>query len=196
MRWHLTGEEPERLGTRHPSAVPFQAFPTADGWMVLALAWGVPNQWALLCAELGVPELIDDPRFFSAAARSRNHAELEPLLTAAFRTKTTEEWVRALERYAIPCGPLQTIPQVAAMEQLRQREMFVPVSHHTLGTVPLTNTPVRLSRTPGGIRGTSPDMGAQSREVLRELLDLDDARLDDLVRRQVVWEERPEVELG
>ena len=86
-----------RLGTRHPTAVPFQAFQTQDGYLVIALSWGVPNQWALLCAELGVPELIDDPRFFSAAARSRNHAELEPLLTAAFRTKTTEEWVRALE---------------------------------------------------------------------------------------------------
>lgn len=74
--------------------------------------------------------------------------------------------------------------------------MFVPVSHHTFGTVPLTNTPVKLSRTPGGIRGTSPDMGEHSREVLAELLHIDPARLDDLVARQVVWEQRPEVELG
>jgi len=56
-RWYATGREPGRLGTRHPSATPFQAFPTADGWMVLALAWGVENQWELFCAELGLPEV-------------------------------------------------------------------------------------------------------------------------------------------
>lgn len=196
MRYFLSGETPVRLGTRHPSAVPFQAFPTADGWMVLALAWGVPNQWALLCAELGVTELIDDPRFHSAAARSRNHAELEPLLNEAFRRRPTAEWVAALERFGIPCGPLNTIPETAAMPQVAARDMLPEVPHHTFGKVRLANSPVRLSRTPAGIRGTSPDMGQHSREVLAEMLSLDAAALDDLVARQVVWEERPEVDLG
>lgn len=196
MRYHLTGEEPQRLGTRHPSAVPFQAFPTADGWMVLALAWSVPNQWALLCAELETPELIDDPRFHSAAARSRNHAELEPLLQAAFRRKTTAEWVAALEQYNIPCGPLNSIAEASAMEQVAAREMLPEVPHATFGKVRLANSPVKLSRTPAGIRGTSPGMGEHSREVLTEVLALDAAALEDLVLREVVWEHRPEVELG
>ncbi len=196
MRYHLTGEEPQRLGTRHPTAVPFQAFPTADGWMVLALAWSVPNQWALLCAELDVPELIDDPRFHSAAARSRNHADLEPLLRAAFRKKTTAEWVDALQQYNIPCGPLNTIAQAASMEQVAVRDMLPEVPHRTFGSVRLANSPVKLSRTPAGIRGTSPDMGQHSREVLAEMLGLEASALDDLISRQVVWEERPEVELG
>ncbi len=196
MRYHLTGEVPQRLGTRHPSAVPFQAFPTADGWMVLALAWSVPNQWALLCAELGTPELIDDPRFHSAAARARNHGALEPLLQAAFKRKTTGEWVAALEQYGIPCGPLNSIAEAAAMEQVAEREMLPEVPHHTFGKVRLANSPVKLSRTPAGIRGTSPDMGQHSREVLSEVLSLDADALEDLVARQVVWEQRPEVELG
>jgi crotonobetainyl-CoA:carnitine CoA-transferase CaiB-like acyl-CoA transferase len=88
------------------------------------------------------------------------------------------------------------VPEVMKMPQLAAREMFVPVHHHTLGTLPLVNTPVKLSRTPGGIRGSSPDMGADSRDVLRDELGLDDSALDDLVARQVVWVERPEVELG
>ena len=196
MRYHLTGEEPRRLGTRHPSAVPFQAFPTADGWMVLALAWSVPNQWALLCSELELPELIDDERFHSAAARSRNHAELEPLLQAAFRRRTTMGWVDALQPYGIPCGPLNTIAETAAMEQVAVREMLPEVPHRTFGPVRLANSPVKLSRTPTGIRGTSPDMGEHSREVLREVLGLTEEQLSDLVARQIVWEERPEVELG
>ena len=93
LRYHLTGEVPKPMGTRHSWAVPFQAFPTADGHLVLALAWGVPNQWALLCSELGLVELIDDPRFAESAARSAHHAELEPLLGEAFRRRTTAEWL-------------------------------------------------------------------------------------------------------
>ena len=196
MRYHLTGEPPQALGTRHPTAVPFQAFQTADGYLVIALAWSVPNQWHLLCAELGLVEIADDERVATAAARSRNHAELEPLLAAAFLERTTEEWVTPFQEYGIPCGPLNTIPQTAALPQVAERNMLVPTPHHTLGEVPLPNTPVKLSRTPGGIAGTSPDLGEHSREVLRNMLGLDDAALDSLIERGLVAVERPELELG
>ncbi len=196
MRYHLTGEPPQALGTRHPTAVPFQAFQTADGYLVIALAWSVPNQWHLLCAELGVVEIADDERFATAAARSRNHGELEPLLGAAFLERTTEAWLTPLQEYGIPCGPLNTIPQAAALPQIAEREMLVPTEHRTFGEVPLPNTPVKLSRTPGGIAGTSPDMGEHSREVLAELLGLDAAAIEDLIERGLVAEERPEVDLG
>lgn len=196
MRYHVTGELPARLGTRHPSAVPFQAFPTADGFIVIALAWGVPNQWALLCAELDVPELIDDDRFDTAQARSAHHAELEPLLSQAFRTRTTTDWVERLVRYEIPCGPLNNIAEAASLPQVAAREAFRPVEHHTLGRVPLPDLPIKLSRTAGGIRGTSPDMGQHTREVLGELLGLDGAAIAELVRREIVREERAPIELG
>jgi CoA:oxalate CoA-transferase len=196
MRYHVTGQVPEKLGTRHPSAVPFQAFPTADGWIVIALAWGVPNQWALLCAELGLVELVDDPRFATAQARSANHAALEPLLTEGFKQRTTADWIERLERYEIPCGPVNDIAQTAAMPQVQAREMLKPVEHHTLGRVPLANSPVKMSRTPASIRGTSPDMGQHTREVLRELLGLDEAAIADLVVREVAREERAPIELG
>ncbi len=195
LRHHL-GEDVAPLGTRHPASVPFQAFPTSDGYIVVALAWGVPNQWHLFCAELGVVDIADDERFFSAQARARNHAELEPILEAAFRTSTTADWVERLQRYNIPCGPLNTIAQAAALPQLEVREMFVPVEHRTIGTLPLVNTPVKLSRTPGGIRETSPDMGQDTRDVLHELLGVDPRHLDDLIARQVLWDQRPEVDLG
>ena len=196
MRYHVTGETPQKLGTRHPTAVPFQAFETADGHVVVALAWEVPNQWALLCAELGLFEVAGDPRFATGQARAQHHAELEPLLAEAFRTRATLDWVERLERYGIPCGPLNSIPQAAELAQLRQREMLVPVEHHTLGTVPLTGTPVKLSRTPGGIGGSSPDMGADTRAVLDELLGVDEAAVDGLVARGVVRERRERPELG
>lgn len=196
LRYFLTGQTPGPMGTRHSWAVPFQAFPTADGHIVVALAWSVPNQWALLCAELGLPELIDDPRFAESHQRAANHAELEPLLNEAFRTRTTAAWVEVLQPYQIPCGPLNTISEAAALPQVAAREMLVPVRHHTLGELPLVNTPVKLSRTPGGIRGSSPDMGQDTRQVLGELLGLDDAAIEGLLSREVVWDERPPVDLG
>ena len=196
MRYHVTGEPPQKLGTRHPTAVPFQAFATADGHIVVALAWEVPNQWALLCAELGVVEIVDDPRFATGLARTEHHADLEPILAAAFHERSTSEWIEALEPFGIPCGALNSIPDVTRMPQVAAREMLVPVEHHTLGTVPLANTPVKLSRTPGGIRGSSPDMGEHTREVLRELLDLGDGDVERLLAEEVVRDRRPPVELG
>ena len=196
LRYHLTGEVPKPMGTRHSWAVPFQAFPTADGHLVLALSWGVPNQWALLCSELGLVGLIDDPRFAESAARSAHHAELEPLLSEAFRRRTTAEWLERLEPYGIPCGPLNDIAQAAAQPQVAARGMLVPVEHRTLGTLPLVNTPVRLSRTPGGIRGSSPDMGEHTREVLAERLGLGGAEIEALIADGVAWDERPPIDLA
>ena len=196
LRYHLTGEVPQPMGTRHSWAVPFQAFPTADGHIVIALAWGVPNQWALLCSELGLVELIDDPRFAESQARSANHAALEPLLNEAFRTRATADWIAHLEPFGIPCGPLNNIAEAAAQPQVAAREMLTPVEHHTLGRIPLVNTPVKLSRTPGGIRGSSPDMGQHSRGVLSELLGMSAEEIASLVEQDVLWDERPAVDLG
>ena len=196
MRYHITKEIPGRIGTRHPTAVPFQAFPTKDGYIVIALSWGISNQWGLLCAELDIPELIDDPRFETAAARSRNHSELEPLLNSAFALKHTSDWVDALQQYGIPCGPLNNIAETSAMPQVAAREMLPEIDHKVFGATPLANTPIKMSRTPGGIKGTSPDMGEHSREVLSELLGMSDDELTDLASKQIIWEERPEVELG
>ena len=196
LRYHLSGQTPEKLGTRHPSAVPFQAFETADGYIVIALAWGVPNQWDLFCAELGVIEVADDPRFATPDARREHHGELEPILTEALRTRTTQEWIGRLEPYGIPCGPLHTIPEAARMPQLEEREMFVPVEHHALGTVPLVNTPVKLSRTPGGIGSTSPDMGQHTREVLDELLGMDGTAVEGLLGRGIVRDRREALDPG
>ncbi len=196
MRWDILRQEPQKLGTRHPTAVPFQAFPTEDGWVVVALAWGGADQWGLLCAALDLPVLIDDPRFATADARTDHHAELEPLLTEAFRRRPTQEWIDELLPMRIPCGPLNTIPQAAASEQAAAREMLAPVEHRALGEVRLVNTPVKLSRTPGGIRGSSPDMGQHAVDVLSELLGMGPDTVDALIEAGVVVTERGIPEFG
>ena len=188
-RWYATGQEPGRLGTRHPSATPFQAFPTADGWMVLALAWGVESQWELFCAELGLTELVGDERFDTSLKRTENHAALEPLLFEATRRQTTEHWVETLSVYGIPIGPLNTIGQAVAQPQIAHREMIAEVEHPAAGTVKMAASPLKLSRTPGRVRGPGPAFGADTEAVLEEWLGLDGAAVAELTEEGVVLTE-------
>lgn len=188
-RWYATGKEPGRLGTRHPSATPFQAFPTADGWMVLALAWGVESQWELFCAELGLTELVGDERFDTSLKRTENHAELEPLLFEATRRQTTEHWVETLSVYGIPIGPLNTIGQAVAQPQIAHREMITEVEHPVAGAVKMAASPLKLSRTPGRVYGPGPSFGADTAAVLEEWLDLDEATVAELAADGVVLTE-------
>ena len=186
MRYFVTGEPPKPLGTRHPAATPFQAFPTKDGWIVLAVSWGVENQWELFCAAIDRPELINDERFDEPHKRTEHHAELEPLLNEALQQKTTAEWLEIFDPIGLPCGPLNNIAQAAAHPQVRAREMLVEVEHPKIGKLPLANTPVKLSRTPGGIRGPSPALGQDTEAVLSKLLALSEEDVASLRARGVV----------
>jgi CoA:oxalate CoA-transferase len=186
VRYFATGQPPGPIGTRHPLATPFQAFPTKDGWIVLALSWGVENQWELFCALIERPELINDARFETSGLRTQHHAELEPILNEALSARTTAEWLMEFDAIGLPCGPLNTIPQAAALPQIKARDMLVEVEHPAIGTLPLTNTPVKLSRTPGGIKGPSPAAGADTDDVLHELLGLSDEEIARLREAEVV----------
>lgn len=186
VRYFATGEVPKPLGTRHPLATPFQAFPTKDGYIVLALSWGVESQWELLLVKIGREDLIDDPRFDSPQARNEHHAELEPILSEALQRKTTAEWVREFDSIGVPCGPLNDIAQSAAQPQVKAREMLIPVRHPKIGEMPLPNTPVKLSRTPGGIKGPSPELGQHTVEVLSELLGLSESQIEELRRLEII----------
>ncbi len=173
VRYSATGVVPGPIGTRHPLATPFQAFPTKDGYMVLALSWGVPNQWELFCAIIGRADLIDDQRFETSALRTRHHAELEPMLNDALSQRTTAEWIGEFDAIGMPCGALNNIPQAMAQPQVRARDMLVELQHPRMEK-PLTisNTPVKLSRTPGGVRGLPPDVGEHTERVLASWLGL------------------------
>jgi CoA:oxalate CoA-transferase len=186
MRYFVTGELPQPLGTRHPAATPFQAFPTKDGYVVLAVSWGVENQWELFCAVIDRPELINDERFDTPHARTANHAQLEPLLNDALTQRTTAEWITDFDAIGLPCGPLNNIAQAAALPQVKARDMLVEVEHPVIGKVPLANTPIKLSRTPGGIKGTSPSVGQHTDDVLKSLLGLSDQEIEQLRRQESV----------
>ncbi len=185
-RYFATGDEPGPLGTRHPSATPFQAFPTADGWMVVALSWGIDTQWELFCAELGLPQLVGDPRFDTSFKRTENHAELELMLFEATRTQPTRHWVNTLARYGIPVGPLNTIGQAVRQEQIAAREMITTVRHPVAGDVTMAASPLKLSRTPGRVYGHAPQFGQDTANVLAEWLDIPPEQTERLAESGIV----------
>jgi CoA:oxalate CoA-transferase len=186
-RYFATGETPKPIGTRHPLATPFQAFPTTDGWIVIALSWGVPNQWELFCATIGLTDLIDDPRFDTPGLRTRHHGELEPLLNEALRKRTTAEWLREFDAIGLPCGPLNDIPSAAEHPQVKAREMLVDVPHPSGVSLRIADTPVRLSRTPGGITGPPPAIGEHTDEALASLLGMSGEEINALREAQCVF---------
>lgn len=186
VRYFATGEPPKPLGTRHPLTTPFQAFPTADGYIVIAIAPGAENQWEVFCATIGRPELIDDPRFKTPGLRTQNHAVLEPLLNESLRTRTTADWLREFDAIGLPCGPLNDIPHAAEQPQVKAREMLKDVQHPAGFSLRIPDTPVKLSRTPGGIQGPPPLLGADTDAVLHELLNLADAEITSLRKAGVV----------
>jgi CoA:oxalate CoA-transferase len=177
-RYSATGEPPRAIGTRHPLSTPFQAFPTADGYIVIALGFGLENIWGLFCAVIDRPELIDDPRFQTPSQRTRNHAVLEPMLNEALRTQTTAHWVAEFEAIDLPCGPLNSIPRVAEYPQVVAREMLREVESPRGNKLTISNSPLRLSRTPGVIRGGPPAPGQHTRDVLSQLLGLSEGEID------------------
>jgi CoA:oxalate CoA-transferase len=189
-RYFATGEPPKALGTRHPAATPFQAFPTKDGYVVIALAFGQDNAWELFCGMLDCTQLIDDPRFATPGLRTRNHAELEPVLNEAMRKRTTAEWLAEFEAAGFPCGPLNTIPEAAEHRQVRARQMLVDVTSDRGNSLRISNSPLKLSRTPGKIRGGPPPAGRDTRDVLSNLLEMSPEQVEAEFARGAAAEPR------
>jgi CoA:oxalate CoA-transferase len=168
-RYFATGQIPKPLGTRHPVFTPFQAFQTADGWLVLAMTGGEKNQWALFCAALDRVDLIDDPRFETGQTRTDHYDILEPVLSAELRKKTTAAWVAEFEALEIPCGPLLNIAEVAAHPQVQARNMLVDVPHPSAGAIRTTALPIKFDGHDLGPRRPAPGLGEHTAEVLRRL---------------------------
>ena len=185
MRYFTLGQTPQRLGTRHPSSTPFQAFDTSDGQVVVAIMGGSTDQWPLFCAAIDHVELIDDDRYLTGWGRTQHYEELIPVIEAAIRQRTTAEWVEILSEMGVPAGPVQDIAQVAADPQIAHRGMFVELDHPALGPTMFTGNPMKLSRTPGAPPRLPPNLGEHSAEVLAELLGLSGEQLDDLFAEQV-----------
>ena len=173
------GKVPQRLGTAHPNTVPYQVFPTADGFVIIAA--NNDRQFERLCEAARTPELLADPDFTSNELRVHNRERLIPLIEAATRTRPTARWMEALEAAGVPCAPVNTIDQVFADPQIEARGMEIGMPHPLAGEdVRLVGSPVELSRTPVSYRRAPPTLGQHTDEVLAEMLDLSESERDAL----------------
>ncbi len=162
------GLVPRRMGNAHPNIVPYQAFPTADGDIILAV--GNDGQFAKFCAVAGHPEWSSDARFASNAQRVANRAVLVPLLRQATVMRTSADWIAALEAAGVPCGPINRIDEVFADPQVVARGLHIELPHPLAGTVPLVANPIRLSGSPVAYQRPPPLLGEHTAEVLAQWL--------------------------
>ena len=161
------GADPQRLGNAHPNIVPYQVFKAKDKHLILAL--GSEKQWRSFCDGLGVSHLKSDPRFANNAERTRNRAELVPLLDELFATQRADHWLEKLKEAGIPSGPINTIAETLAHPQHRARNFIVELDHPLLGPVKSMGNPVNLSSTPVNYRLAPPILGQHTVDILKEL---------------------------
>jgi crotonobetainyl-CoA:carnitine CoA-transferase CaiB-like acyl-CoA transferase len=182
--YFATGENPPPMGSAHRLSAPYQALRAADGYLTV----GAANQrnWEQLCAVLGRPDLLTDPRFATNADRTGHQRELAEILGAVFATRPVAEWLAELERAGVPAGPVYNLEQVYRDPQVQAREMVVNVEHLTAGMTRAIGIPVKFSATPGRIRRPAPTLGEHTDEILREL-GLSPEAILALRERQVVF---------
>ena len=177
VRYFATGEVPQPLGSRHPAITPFEAFASADGYVIIAI--GNDTLWEKFCEHVGRRELISDARFRTNADRTANHSELFPILSEILRQRTTDAWIDALEKIGVPCGPINAMDKVVNHPQVQAREMITQVVHQITGAVEVPGIPIKLSETPGSVNAPAPSLGEHTTAVLTELLGM---RLDEVER--------------
>jgi len=131
-------------------------------------------------------DLIDDERFADGATRTQNYEALEPILSAIMQTKTAQEWLDEFERLGIPCGPINNIEAVCQDPQIAARDMIVEVSHPRAGKFRVTNSPIKLSRTPVQPQRACPDLGEHTEGVLSSILGMSPEEIQSLREAGVI----------
>jgi glutaryl-CoA transferase len=140
----------------------------------------------VLCNVIGQPELKDDPRFVSNNGRVVNRPALRQVLDPAFRTRDAAEWLAKFAEAGLPCGPINTIPEVFAHPQAIAREMTLTAEHVSAGTVRFAGFPYKLSGTPAEVRLPPPALGQHTQQVLRELLGYSAEDIASLQERRIL----------
>ncbi|MQG25269.1 MAG: CoA transferase [SAR202 cluster bacterium] len=183
IRYSITGQIPQRIGTRHPLITPFQTFETANGYICIA---GL-RDWEAFCFILGLEELATDDRFNTGEKRTQNHSVLEPILTEALKKQTTQHWIEVLDGIAVS-GPINNLEDMIEDPHIKARNSIVslPVPGENEQQVKVSNTPVRLSRTPADVSKRAFVVGEHTKSILNEWLNYDDKTIIDLEEKGIL----------
>ena len=166
-RWTIAKEVPGQAGNNHPTSIPTGVFATADGYINIAAAGD--DIYRRLCKALGAEHLASDPRYASGRSRSENRDVLNEAIEAITRSRTSTDWIDALNKASVPSGPIYKMNEVFADPQVKHLRIARTLPHKVLGDVEVVGQPIDLSRTPWSIRSATPEAGEHTDAILAEI---------------------------
>jgi crotonobetainyl-CoA:carnitine CoA-transferase CaiB-like acyl-CoA transferase len=182
LNYLVTGKVPRRWGNENPTLAPYEVLSCLDGQVMVSV--GNDGQFSRFCAVLGQPDLALDPRFATNVQRVANRAQLVPLLESLLAAHDGAHWAKAMEDAGVGCGPINDLAQVLQDPQVRERRLRIDVPHPLGGSMPMIVNPMRFSDAEVP-HVAPPTLGQHTRVVLKTLLGLDEAELDDLAQRAI-----------
>jgi formyl-CoA transferase len=165
-RWLMEKDVPKQAGNNHPTSIPTGVFKTSDGYINIATTGG--KIWERCAQAIGAPELVTNPDYATAPARSKNRDALSAEINARTEKKTTDEWVNELNAASVPCGPIYSVDQMFADEQVKHLGIAQDVPNDQGRDIRLVGQPFTLSRTPSTMAARPPEVGEQTDELLAE----------------------------
>ncbi len=184
LNYLVSGQAPSRRGSAHPSIVPYQAFATADGHMMLAI--GNDRQFATFCELAGEPALATDARFATNAQRVAHRDLLVGRIASLLSARETRHWIERLSAAHVPCGPINDVAQAFREPQVRAREVEISLPHARGIAAPGVRNPIRFSRTALHYELPPPLLGEHTAQILAERLGLEEPEIEALRARRVV----------
>jgi len=166
--YFATGKVPEKMGSAHPSIVPYQAFTAGDGKGLLVAA-GNDRLFSLMCKSMGLEDLVEDPRYLTNDLRVENRGELIPFLDGEFLKRPRDEWLKVFRGLGFPSAPVYTMDEIFSDEQVLHREMVVEMDQPQAGKIKQIGPAIKFSETPCEIVVPPPVLGAHTEEVLTEI---------------------------
>ncbi|XP_044909149.1 succinate--hydroxymethylglutarate CoA-transferase isoform X3 [Felis catus] len=180
----IAQKEAERWGTAHGSIVPYQAFKTKDGYLVVGA--GNNQQFATVCKILNLPELIDDSKYKTNHLRVQNRKELIKILSARFEKEMTSKWLYLFEGSGVAYGPINNMKNVFAEPQVLHNGLIMEMKHPTVGKISVPGPAVRYSKFDMSEARPPPLLGQHTTRVLKEVLRYDDKAIGELLSTGVV----------
>jgi crotonobetainyl-CoA:carnitine CoA-transferase CaiB-like acyl-CoA transferase len=178
MNYLVSDKAPTMMGNAHPNIVPYEAYKTADDYIILAV--GNDGQYRRFCEAAGRADLADDPRFATNRGRVENRGILGPMLNEIIAARPRAFWLQALEEVGVPCGPINNLEQIFDDPHVQARGARREVEHPVSGMVPTVANPIRMSESPIEYDRAPPVLGQHTDEVLGELIGLDGAAIAKL----------------
>ncbi|XP_054419879.1 succinate--hydroxymethylglutarate CoA-transferase isoform X7 [Pteronotus mesoamericanus] len=186
----IVQKEAERWGTAHGSIVPYQAFKTKDGYLVVGA--GNNQQFATVCKILNLPELIDDCKYKTNHLRVQNRKELIKILSARFEEEMTNKWLHLFEGSRVPYGPINNMKNVFAEPQVLHNGLIMELKHPTVGKISVPGPAVRYSKFKTSQARPPPLLGQHTTHILKDTLRYDDRTIRELLRTGVVSQHETE----